>query len=81
MNSSSRRRFSLALVSRGPKDGRWVGAYLRCPSCDYYVSKGPGFDECPCGNIAIDSDMLRVAVRQTPEAEVETYDAVRKRQA
>lgn len=73
-----RRKFSLELVSRGPERGMWRGQYLRCPRCDYHVLKGPGYDECPCGNIAVDSDMLRVAVRDTPEAEVETYNAVPK---
>ena len=30
------------------------------------------------GNIAIDSDMLRVSVLKTPESEVETYNAIPK---
>jgi hypothetical protein len=60
----------LAFVSKGPLDGMWRCAYLKCPRCGYYVLRGGGYDECPCGNIAIDSDMLRVQVQDTPESEV-----------
>jgi hypothetical protein len=68
----------LVFVSKGPLDGMWRCAYLKCPRCGYYVLKGAGYDECPCGNIAIDSDMLRVQVQDTPESEVECFNAVRR---
>ncbi len=73
-----KRDFELRLVSKGPKDGMWRGQYLKCPLCSYFVLKGAGYDECMCGNISVDSDMLRVAVGKTPEFEVEVYDAKRK---
>ncbi len=73
-----RRDFQLTLVSRGPNEGAWRGNYLKCPLCGYFVLKGAGYDECTCGNISIDSDMLRVSVRQTPESEVDVYDATRR---
>lgn len=72
------RDYDLVFVSRGPKDGMWRCEYLKCPLCNYYVLKGAGYDECPCGNIRIDSDALRVSVDKIPESEVETYNAVRK---
>ncbi|MGZ5506766.1 MAG: hypothetical protein ACXWJX_16235 [Limisphaerales bacterium] len=75
-----RRDFRLTLVSKGPKDGMWRGHYLKCPVCGYFVLKGAGYDECICGNVSIDSDMLRVTVQQTAESEVEVYDAVKKSQ-
>ena len=70
------RENSLVLISMGPLDGRWRAEYLKCPRCEYYVLKGAGFDECPCGNIAVDSDMLRVQVSDTLESEVECYEAI-----
>jgi len=73
-----KRDYDLSLVSQGPKDGMWRGQYLKCPLCGYFVLKGAGYDECTCGNISVDSDMLRVAVGKTPESEVEVYDAKRK---
>ena len=73
-----KRDYQLRLVSKGPKEGAWRGHYLKCPLCGYLVLKGTGYDECTCGNISIDSDMLRVSVRQTPESEVEVYDAIKR---
>ena len=72
------RDFELELVSIGPKDGRWKGEYLKCPICGYFVLKGRGYDKCICGNISIDSDMLRVSVPATSELEVEVYNAKKK---
>lgn len=73
-----KRDFTLVLVSVGPKDGAWRAPYLKCPLCGYFVLKGNGYDECTCGNILVDSDMLRVSVCKTPESAVETYDATKK---
>ena len=70
--------YVLEFVSKGPTARGWEGHYLKCPICGYYVKKGRGYDECLCGNISIDSDMLRVTVEKTPERGVETYFA-RKR--
>lgn len=71
------RDYELEFVSKGPKDGMWRGQYLKCPNCGYYVLKGAGYDECPCGNITIDSDMLRVSINSS-ENEVEVYNAKKK---
>lgn len=65
----------LTLVSMGPLEGMWRCTYLKCPICGYYVLKGPGYDECRCGNIVVDSDMLRVIVTRSSESEVECYNA------
>jgi len=65
----------LAFVSKGPKDGMWRCHYLKCPICNYYVYKGKGYDECTCGNISIDSDMLRVSVSKSLESDIETFNA------
>ena len=72
------RDFELRLISIGPEDGMWRGQYLKCPLCHYFVLKGVGYDECTCGNISVDSDMLRIAIRTTPESDVEVYDAEKK---
>jgi|GEM_PF-3412465 len=72
------RDFELEYVSNGPKDGMWRCHYLKCPLCGYYVLKGNGYDECTCGNISIDSDMLRVAVKISKENDIETFNAVKK---
>jgi hypothetical protein len=73
-----KRKYRLTLVSKGPKDGMWQGHYLKCPLCGYFVLKAGGYDECTCGNISMDSDMLRVSVRETAESEVEVYDATER---
>lgn len=70
----------LVFVSKGPIGGMWRCNYLKCPLCRYYVLKGSGYDECRCGNIQVDSDMLRVAVRSTLESEIETFNARKKAQ-
>lgn len=70
--------YVLKLVAKGPSWRGWIGEYLKCPLCGYFVHKGPGYDQCKCGNIRIDSDMFRVSV-QTPEAEVEQYKAVKRK--
>jgi len=70
--------FNLEFVSKGPLDGMWQCHYLKCPICGYFVYKGKGYDKCPCGNISIDSDALRVVVLKTPESEIETYKAIKK---
>lgn len=67
--------FSLRLVSRGPRKGAWHGNYLKCPLCQEFVLKGGGNHGCRCGNLFVDGDMLRVSVVQTPETQVEVYDA------
>ncbi len=69
------REYELVWVSKGPLNGMWRGDYLKCPTCDYYVLKGMCYDACPCGNISIDSDILRVCIVNTPESEVEVYNA------
>jgi hypothetical protein len=73
------RDYVLQFVIKGPTKQGWIAHYLKCPVCGYYVYKGPGYDKCPCGNISIDSDMLRVSVRNTPEAEVEQYNEVKRK--
>jgi hypothetical protein len=70
------RNFDLVFISNGPKDGMWWGHYLKCPICGYYASKGAGFDECPCGNIVVDSGMLRVSIEHSSESDVECYDTI-----
>lgn len=70
------REHELVFVSKGPIDGMWRCQYLKCPRCGYFVLKGNGYDECPCGNIVTDSDMLRVHVTRSPESDVECYNAV-----
>src|SRR4051812_27452772 len=70
------RENTLVFVSKGPLDGLWRCHYLKCPTCGYYVLKGNGYDECLCGNIVIDSDMLRVCIVNAPESEVECFNAV-----
>jgi hypothetical protein len=50
--------YELIFIAKGPKDNGWVGHYLKCPLCGYFVLKDKGYDECTCGNISIDSDML-----------------------
>lgn len=72
------RENKLAFVSKGPLDGMWRCQYLKCPKCGYYVMKGRGFDECPCGTISIDSDYLRVLIESSPESEIECFNAVRR---
>lgn len=72
------RDYDLVFVSKGSVDGMWRCHYLKCPKCTYYVFKGAGYDECLCGNISIDSDMLRVTISETPESEIETYNAYKK---
>ena len=74
------RDYDLEFVSKGPLNGAWRAEYLKSPLCDYYVYKGKGYDECLCGNISVDSDMLRVAVLKTPESEIETFKAKKKQQ-
>ena len=68
----------LLFVSKGPQDGMWRCEYLKCPVCQYYVLKGSGYDECNCGSISIDSDMLRVITTSIDEAEIECFNAVPK---
>jgi len=70
--------YDLELVSKGPKDEMWRCHYLKCPLCGYYVQKGSGYDECACGNISIDSDMLRVSVLKSNESNIETFNAEKK---
>ncbi len=72
------RDYILEFVSKGPTEKGWEGHYLKCPICGYYLKKGKGYDICTCGNISIDSDMLRVTVQETSEKDVETYYAIRK---
>lgn len=72
-----KRDYDLKLVSNGPINGTWNGHYLKCPLCGYFVLKGAGYDQCSCGNISVDSDMLRVVVDKTPESEVEVYNATK----
>lgn len=67
---------TLVFVSKGPLNGMWRCHFLKCPKCGYYVLKGNGYDECSCGNIKIDSDMLRVCVFDSAESEVECFNAV-----
>jgi hypothetical protein len=69
----------LVFVSRGPLDGMWRCHYLKCPQCGYLVLKGGGYDECRCGTIRIDSDMLRVIVSGVPESEIECFDAIQRK--
>lgn len=73
------RQYELLFVARGPVDGMWQCHYLKCPECSYYVYKGPGYDECPCGNISIDSDMLRVSVDISKESDIETFNSKPRR--
>ena len=72
------RDYVLKFVAKGQSWQGWIGEYLKCPVCRYYVHTGPGYDRCPCGNISIDSDMGRVSV-QTPEAEVVQYKAAKRK--
>jgi hypothetical protein len=72
------RDFVLEFVSKGPTARGWEGAYLKCPLCGYYVLKGRGYDKCRCGNITIDSDMLRVHIGNSLESDVETFNAKRR---
>jgi len=72
------RDYDLEFVSKGPLDGIWCCQYLKCPKCLYYVLKGAKYDECSCGNISIDSDMLRVTVSEILESKIATYDAIKK---
>lgn len=69
------RENELVFVSKGPLAGMWRCHYLKCPRCGYYVLKGAGYDECPCGNIAMDSGMMRGSVRDSAESDVECYDS------
>jgi hypothetical protein len=69
------RENSMVFVSKGPLDGMWRCQYLKCPRCGYYVLKGIGYDECPCGNIVIDSDTLRAFI-DSPEPDVECFNAI-----
>ena len=71
-------RFHLERVSMGPTGRGWEGEYLKCPKCGNFVLKGKGYDECSCGNISVDSDMLRITVRHSAEEDVETYRAIAK---
>ena len=71
-------KYELKFVSKGPVDKLWQGQYLKCPICNYFVLKGKGYDECSCGNISIDSDMLRVSVDKSKESEIEVYNAIKK---
>jgi hypothetical protein len=64
----------LVLVSRGPKPEGWVGRYYLCPLCGYYTDRNK-YDECDCGNIAIDVDYCRIIVSKSPESDVCVYDA------
>ena len=70
--------YELCFVSKGPQGDMWKGQYLKCPNCRYYVLKGAGYDQCPCGNITVDSDMLRVSIIKSSENEVEVYNAKKK---
>ena len=71
---------ALGLVSTGPTSG-WVGDYLQCPICKYYVYRGDGYDACPCDNISIDSAYCRVTVKDSPECDVRCFVATRKSDA
>jgi len=72
------RDFVLEFVSKGPTVRGWEGACPKCPLCGCYVLKGCGYDECHCGNITIDSDMLRVHVGNSLESDVETFNTKRR---
>ena len=69
-------QFTLERISRGPTKRGWEGEYLKCPRCGYFVFKGKGYDECACGNISVDSDMLRVTIKNSSEEDIETFTAV-----
>jgi hypothetical protein len=66
--------YYLKLVKIGSTDG-WKGDYLQCPLCGYYVYKGNGYDKCPCGNISVDSDMLRVTIEKCSEMEIKQFES------
>lgn len=72
------RGYDLEFVANGPLNGMWRCHYPKCSKCDYYVLKGAGYDECRCGNISIDSEMLSVTISKTPESEIETYYVIKK---
>ena len=62
----------------GSTEHGWPGEYLKCPRCGDFVFKGEGYDECSCGNISVDSDMLRITIKLSAEQDVETYTAMAK---
>ena len=70
--------FDLELVSRGPTSNGWEGDYLRCPVCSTFVLKSAESHGCPCGNIFIDADALRVVVEKGPESAIEVFKATWK---
>ena len=70
-----RATFLLEFVAHGPTAQSWEGDYLKCPECLTFVHKGGDNHRCPCGNVCIDSDMLRVIVTNGPESTIETYRA------
>lgn len=70
--------FTLEFVSHGPTERGWEGHYLKCPECKFLVQKGGGCHACPCGNIEVDSGMLRVFVHRGTESSVDTYRAIPK---
>jgi hypothetical protein len=51
----------------------WKGRYLLCPFCDEFVLKGNGYGKCKCGNLGIDSDMLRVHLERSTFNEIFQY--------
>ena len=68
--------YFLKLVNIGSENG-WKGTHILCPRCGYYVFKGNGYDKCPCGNITIDSEMLRVSVKNDEEIGIEQFEAIK----
>ena len=70
-----RQLFTLELLSHGPTQAGWEGDYLLCPECNTFVLKGGGNRSCECGNLFIDSDMLRVSVVNGLESSISTYRA------
>jgi hypothetical protein len=76
--ASLREKFNLELVSRGPTSNGWEGDYLRCAVCSTFVLKGGENHGCPCGNIFIDTDSLRVVVENGPESSVEVFRVTSK---
>ena len=70
-----RKSILLKFVSHGPCRAGWRGDYLKCPCCQFFVLKGGGNHGCPCGNLFVDYEMLRIHVRDSDESKVDTYYA------
>ena len=71
------RDYSLEFLSKGPTDRGWVGQFYKCPLCGYFADRSK-YDECDCGNISIDADYCRITVEDSPESDVEVYNAVKR---